>query len=303
MQNLTSKSIREYPSPELLKLAIREYYQEIIELNNDLKLEFIDSLRNGFKYPVKYQYTDYDNSHADKYRSIIDNDERRSKMRDFHIFNLYYDFITTFALFIDDLGDNFEVLQVLTCLLQTHDSQEFGLEPSMKDLKWLDEVKLNIVVFYSKYFDLTDIMYTPVRDEFSIVHLAISTSSYQCVMYFIEELGFKVDFYRAIQKLTLFHVVAKHVTHEFTDYDKHYLSLLIKRVNNLHLKNNFGKTIIKLAKHMNSEKNVKFLEEQMKEVIHTKIVKMTFLVNKIVQKNNGKLNQYIIREIYKYIDG
>ncbi len=53
-------------------------------------------------------------------------------------------------------------------------------------------------------------MYESVQDEFTMVHLAAREGLYYVVHYFIDELGFDVDFYKPPhQKLTLLHVVAK----------------------------------------------------------------------------------------------
>ena len=89
----------------------------------------------------------------------------------------------------------------------------------------------------------------------------------------------------------------------YTEYDKHYISLLIQRSNNLFLKNNFGKTIIAQARSLNLKENAEFFEEEMKKAVTTKIRKMVFLVDKCLQKRKGNLNKYIIREIVKYVDG
>ncbi len=61
-------------------------------------------------------------------------------------------------------------------------------------------------------------MYQPVKDEFTIVHAATRTQKYQLMFYFIEELGFQVDYYKEpLNRMTLLHIIAKYQTTPFTD--------------------------------------------------------------------------------------
>lgn len=54
-------------------------------------------------------------------------------------------------------------------------------------------------------------MYLPGRDEYTIVHAAALTKKYEIMFYFIEELGFDVDYYKEPnQRMTLLHVIAKY---------------------------------------------------------------------------------------------
>eukprot|EP00347_Sterkiella_histriomuscorum_P006147 403353888 len=141
-------------------------------------------------------------------------------------------------------------------------------------------------------------------EDYTIVHHAIACGAYQLAFYFIDEHGFNIDFYREFNKLTLLHVVAKHVNEfDFTDYDKKYICLLLSRSNNLFLRNNFGRTILNQAKTRNTKNNSDFLDEQMKLVVNQKMHQLLFLVEKTMKKHSFKVNKYIIREIYKYIDG
>ena len=61
-------------------------------------------------------------------------------------------------------------------------------------------------------------MYQPVKDEFTIVHAAARTRKYDIMFYFIEELGFEVDYYKEpMHRMTLLHVISKYHCSDFTD--------------------------------------------------------------------------------------
>lgn len=68
------------------------------------------------------------------------------------------------------------------------------------------------------------------------------------MFYFIEELGFQVDYYKEpLNRMTLLHIIAKYQTIPFTDKEKEIVTKLIGMSNNLLLRNNFGKTIVQVA--------------------------------------------------------
>ncbi|CDW73189.1 UNKNOWN [Stylonychia lemnae] len=169
--------------------------------------------------------------------------------------------------------------------------------------EFIDDSIVKILEIYSIYFDLSSLMNINVQDEFTLVHLAIKSGLYKCAFYFIDKLKFEIDFYRPQAKLTLLHVVAKHRINPFSEYEQEMLIRLMQRSNNLLLTNNFGKTVIKLARLQNCKQNHEFLEKEMSTAIIQKIFGMSFLMDKLMQRKKAKLNKYIIREIFKYIDG
>ena len=64
----------------------------------------------------------------------------------------------------------------------------------------------------------------------------------------MDKLHFNVDDYNPSSRFTLLHTVGKWRCKEpFSDQEKSYISILIKRSNNLFLKNNFGSTALKCA--------------------------------------------------------
>ncbi len=68
------------------------------------------------------------------------------------------------------------------------------------------------------------------------------------MFYFIEELGFEVDYYKEpLHRMTLLHVIAKYHPLDFSDKEKLIIIKLIGMSNNLLLRNNFGKTIIQVS--------------------------------------------------------
>ena len=67
-----------------------------------------------------------------------------------------------------------------------------------------------MIKLYANHYDLRSIMYIPLQEEFTIVHNALLHKNFEIMFYFIEELGFDVDFHKKQTKLTLLHVVAKH---------------------------------------------------------------------------------------------
>jgi hypothetical protein len=121
--------------------------------------------------------------------------------------------------------------------------------------------------------------------------------------YFIDKHGFDVDFYKPQAKLTLLHVIAKFHRDEFSDYDKEHIRNLIKKSNNLFLKNNFGRTIIRVAKVHNCQANIEFFITELKLAVRSKIIKVTYNMHKIMKERNHRINKHIVRHIYQYIDG
>ncbi len=77
---------------------------------------------------------------------------------------------------------------------------------------------------------------------------------------------------------------------------------LINKSNNLLLRNNFGKTIVLLAKTTNNI-NEDFLRKEITRSIEEKMRGMAFIVDHILRKKHNVMNKYMIREIYKYVDG
>lgn len=147
------------------------------------------------------------------------------------------------------------------------------------------------------------IMTLPVQDEFSIVHLAARYGHYKVVDYFISEHKFDVDYYKPpLQRLTLLHVIAKFHLTEFTPEEAASVKSLIQKSNNLLLRNSFGKTIVALARSMGN-KNVEFLKREIEANIEEKMRGMAFIIDLVLREKQGCMNKYIIRDIYKYIDG
>ena len=94
-----------------------------------------------------------------------------------------------------------------------------------------------------------------MKDEFTIVHAAARTQKYDILFYFIEELGFDVDYYKEpLHRMTLLHVIAKYHPQDFTDKEKIIIKKLIGMSNNLLLRNNFGKTIVQVGQNNSNSK-------------------------------------------------
>jgi hypothetical protein len=143
-----------------------------------------------------------------------------------------------------------------------------------------------------------------VRNEFTLVHIAAEYRHYEIVHYFIEEHGFNVDFYKPPHhRLTLLHVIAKfHVYDKFTPEEEVLIRKLIHKSNNLVLRNNFGKTVVSLAVSMNNV-NGEFLRTEITDQIMFKMRGLAFIIDHALRKQNQTLNKYILRDIYKYVDG
>ena len=123
-----------------------------------------------------------------------------------------------------------------------------------------------------------------VNMEFTIVHSLTRYRYYRCVEYLITEKGFNVDFYyEPFHRLTLLHVIAKFHLHPFLPEESEFVRRLILRSNNLLLKNNFGKTIIMLAKSMGN-KNTEFMLEVICEAMGKKMRALAFVVDLALQR-------------------
>ena len=146
-------------------------------------------------------------------------------------------------------------------------------------------------------------MYQPVDNEFTIVHLAARFACYKMVLYYIDTHGFNLDYYEPPRhRLTLLHVVAKFHLIKFNDDEKQDVLTFIKRSNNLLLKNNFGKTIVTLAKTMDNS-NEEFLRTEIMAAICEKMRALAFVIDHVLSRQKTTINKYILRDIYKYLDG
>ena len=83
------------------------------------------------------------------------------------------------------------------------------------------------------------------------------------MLFFIEEMGFNADFHRPGAQLTLLHVIGKFHQVDFSDREKELITKLINKINNLLLRNNFGKTVVKVFKDHNSKNNTEFIREKL----------------------------------------
>ena len=121
----------------------------------------------------------------------------------------------------------------------------------------------------------------------------------------IDELEYDLDFYKPPnRRLTVLHTIAKYrVGREWDDEEKEQIKRLIWKSNNLFLRNNFGSTFIKCGRNKGQyEGNLNFLIETVQEQITKKQIKIMFILSRKMKQSQGKLNRYIARDIYKYID-
>ena len=81
--------------------------------------------------------------------------------------------------------------------------------------------------------------------SFTLVHVAVKAGLWRLVHeVFLDHFGFDVDYYRLNCKLTLLHVVAKYITHLWSEETQAQIKRLVERSNNLTLKNNQGFNIL-----------------------------------------------------------
>ncbi|TNV76381.1 hypothetical protein FGO68_gene11860 [Halteria grandinella] len=168
--------------------------------------------------------------------------------------------------------------------------------------KW-ESLKISAFMQFAGAYDLSWYLRQSIEEEFTIVHYAANLGNFRLVNYFINELHFDVDFYQPpLHRLTILHVIAKFRTYTFTDDEKEEVRKIIAKSNNLLLRNNFGKTIVALAKSMHNS-NEEFLREELKSAIMQKYRGVAFVVEQALKKKNVKINKFIVRDIYKYVDG
>ena len=117
-------------------------------------------------------------------------------------------------------------------------------------------------------------------------------------------MSYDVDFYRPPRRrLTLLHTIAKYRLHEWSDEEKVHISRLIWFSNNLFLKNSMGSTFIRCGKNIGQSKaNLEFMWNEVQTQITRKQCKIMFILARKVGQRQEKLNKYIARDIYKYID-
>ena len=128
-----------------------------------------------------------------------------------------------------------------------------------------EEEILTVLKVFDEYWDLSQMMYELVDDQFTMVHVAVSLGRYKVMWYFIEKHNFDIDYYREpLQRMTLLHVIAKYHKSTYLEEDKANIIRLIKSSNNLLLRNNFGRTIFNLAESIQGKgcDNAMFLKEE-----------------------------------------
>jgi ankyrin repeat protein len=99
----------------------------------------------------------------------------------------------------------------------------------------------------SKYYDLRPLLKLEVDQGYTLAHIAAQLKHYAVLHYLIDVLEFDVDYYTPFSQQTLLHVIARFHIDTFTNKEKIHISNLIKKSNNLSLKNNYGKTSLQRA--------------------------------------------------------
>ena len=120
----------------------------------------------------------------------------------------------------------------------------------------------------------------------------------------IPQLGYDVDLYEPpYRKLTLLHTVVKYQKHPWSEQEKAYVRRLISHSNNLWLRNNHNSSFLRTAKvHGHCRENLTFLSREVEIQGTEKQAKIMFILTKKVGLHKGKLNKFMAREIYKYVD-
>ena len=138
-----------------------------------------------------------------------------------------------------------------------------------------------------------------------LVHVAAYYGLYDLIIDFmIPQLGYDVDFYETPhRKLTLLHTVVKYHNYPWSEKEKASVSRLISLSNNLWLRNNHNSSFLRTAKvRGHCRENLAFLSREVERQGTEKQAKIMFILTKKVGLHRDKLNKYVAREIYKYVD-
>jgi hypothetical protein len=144
-----------------------------------------------------------------------------------------------------------------------------------------------VLKVFDEYWDLSQLMYELVDDQFTMVHVAVSLGRYKVMWYFIEKHNFDIDYYREpLQRMTLLHVIAKYHTSNYLEEDKANIIRLIKNSSNLLLRNNFGRTIFTLAESIQGKgcENAMFLKAEISKQILSRMVIMADIIHRAINK-------------------
>ena len=99
-------------------------------------------------------------------------------------------------------------------------------------------------------------------------------------------------------------MIAKYSNFDAFEYDRKYITVLVHKSNNYCLRNNFAKTPCQVAKTLGSSWLLDLFKEAMRTNVERKVKELAFLLDKNLSKTGKKkLNPYIVRTIYRYIEG
>lgn len=117
----------------------------------------------------------------------------------------------------------------------------------------------------------------------------------------IEKLGYPVDHFHIYTRMTLIHTVARYRTELWDEEETAEVQWLIKMSDNLLITNNFGRNPMNLCKVFNPTNLLSF-ETMIIRKMRIQMSKIQLVLMKRLQEKTHQ-HRYVVREIYKYVDG
>lgn len=99
----------------------------------------------------------------------------------------------------------------------------------------------------------------------------------------------------------MLHTIAKHRVEKWDEEETAHVDWIVAHSNNLLITNIFGSNCLRTCKRCNS-KNLDVFESMLVTKLNGKMAKITLVMMKRL-KEKTKLHRFVVREIYKYIDG
>ena len=118
----------------------------------------------------------------------------------------------------------------------------------------------------------------------------------------IGKLGYQIDYFDPIIRMTLLHTIAKYRRDPWSKEEVSHITWIISNSNNVLITNNFGSNCIRTCKNCNVETNFTVFQELITKKMWKQMTKIQVMVMKRLQ-DKTHFHRYVVREVYKYIDG
>ena len=145
----------------------------------------------------------------------------------------------------------------------------------------------------------THLIEQTLYEELSIVHLLTKYRYYNAVAYLVSNYDYDFYFYKLYSPL---HVIAKFHLRRILECEEESVMTIFRLSIDFTQRDSTFQSILTLAKE-NQNMNVFFIRQAITKAIEGKMRALSFIIDHALRKRQTTLNKYIIRDIYKYLDG